>query len=77
MKKKEALRERIIFIVIGIVIGIIGVLIFLPKKEAKLSNGEEIAIKVGNFNITANDIYNDLKSKYITSSIFTIVDKTY
>ena len=74
---KGITKEMIAACLIGLAIGALLMYIIIPKRVAKLNNGEEVAITVGKYNITANDVYNDLKDKYATSAIFDLVDKTY
>ena len=43
--------------------------------NAKLKNGEDVAITVNGTNITANDIYKKLRDKYGISTALDMVDK--
>ena len=67
----------LISLVCGILLGIVVTFLVMPKRVAKLKSGEEIAIKLEKYNISADDVYNDLKEKYATSAIFDLVDKIY
>ena len=49
-------------------------LLFYPDRIAKLENGEEVAIKIGDKNITADAMYTKLKEKYAIYELLDIVD---
>lgn len=42
--------------------------------NAKLKNGEDVAIKVNGINITANDLYKELRDKYGVSTAIDMID---
>ena len=62
-------------IIIGLVVGVLVMYIFWPKRIAKLENGEEVSITVKDKTITADSLYSGLKLKYGASEIVQQVDK--
>ena len=44
-------------IIIGLVVGVLVMYIFWPKRIAKLENGEEVSITVKDKTITADSLY--------------------
>ena len=68
--KTTPTKNIIISFVIGLFIGLLIMLLFIPDRIAKLENGEEVVVETSKGNITANDIYNDLKESYAASSKF-------
>lgn len=44
-------------------------------KVPQLKNGEEVFLQVNGKNVSANDVYNDLKEKYARDSIIETIDK--
>ena len=89
-EKKEEIKEEkekkktggfskwiILSVLCGVLLGAGVTFLVMPKRVAKLKSGEEIAIKLEKYNISADDVYNDLKEKYATSAIFDLVDKIY
>ena len=63
-------------IIIGLVVGVLVMYIFWPKRIAKLENGEEVSITVKDKTITADSLYSGLKLKYGASEIVQQVDKS-
>ena len=56
-------KERIITLVIGILIGGLLMFIISPKRIAKLSDGSDEVVSVGNIKISANQYYDILKKE--------------
>ena len=54
---------------------IIGTVLLTGCGNAKLKNGEDIAITVNGTNITANDLYKKLRDKYGVSTAIDMIDK--
>lgn len=75
-KIKNIKKEQIIIFCVGLVIGLLTMVVFYPERIAELKNGEEVAIKVGKKNITADAMFNNLKDKYSLNSILELIDKT-
>ena len=46
--------------------------LFTPERIAKLENGEEVIVTINGKNITANELYNDMKEEY---PISILIDK--
>lgn len=69
LNKQELLRMLSTFI-----LGVLLMLLFYPDRIAKLENGEEVAIKIGDKNITADAMYTKLKEKYAIYELLDIVD---
>ena len=65
----------VIFILVGVILGVTIMGILWPKRIAKLENGEEVVAKTSAFNITANDIYNELKNNSGVNALINLVDK--
>ena len=66
------MRKGKIVLGIGIIIG--GLLLTTGCKD-KLKNGEEVAIKINGKNITADDLYKELKEKYADKVMIDEIDK--
>lgn len=62
-------------ILFGIALLISVIFITTGCKEAKLKNGEEVAIEINGENITANNLYDELKEKYAENIIVNDIDK--
>ena len=71
-KKKDS-RKYIVAIVILVVCLCISVILNFTH-TAKLKNGKEVAVKVGGDKITADDLYNDLKTKYAMNVLIDKID---
>ena len=56
-------------------LAIIGTVLLTGCGNAKLKNGEDIAITVNGTNITANDLYKKLRDKYGVSTAIDMIDK--
>ena len=59
-------------LLLGTAVVMAGLLLTTGCGKTKLKNGEEVAIKVNGKNITADNLYNELRKKYaknITSNI--------
>ncbi len=76
--KEEAIRrdnsEKILYLIIGVICGGAVMLMFYPERIAKLKNGEEVAVKVGKENITADDFYEGFKDTYSVNELIEKVD---
>lgn len=71
---KNIKKEQIIIFCVGLVIGLLTMVIFYPERIAKLENGGEISIKVGDTDITADVMFANLKDKYSLNSILELID---
>ena len=43
--------------IVGLAVGLVIMLMFMPDRIATLENGEEVIVTLGDKNITANDLY--------------------
>ncbi len=66
--------KSFVFLVAGIVIGVLILGAFWPKRVVKLNNGEEVIVDVGNKRITANELYDKLMESNGTEAVFNLVD---
>lgn len=75
---KDILKKRskeLKGLLVGILLTIIVVLIIWPKRIAKLENGQEVAATVGKTNITADNMYDNLRNKYGVDSLIELIDR--
>jgi len=75
-KIKNIEKEQIIIFIVGLAIGLLTMIIFYPDRIAELKNGEQVAIKFKDANLTADKLYTDLKEKYAINSMLELIDKT-
>jgi hypothetical protein len=68
-------KNLIIGILIGLVVGIIIMLMLWPKRIAKLANGEEPIVTIGSYTVTADYLYDKLKSSDALSALLDIIDE--
>ena len=61
-------------IILGVAIALSAVLL-LSGCKTKLKNGKEVAIKINGENITADDLYDELREKYAKYQIIDDIDK--
>ena len=61
-------------IVLGLAL-IVGTIFLTTGCRAKLKNGEEVAVKINNKNITADNLYKELRNKYAKNIIIDMIDK--
>ena len=74
-KVKENSILVIITIVVGVLVGM-GVLALLGfRRIPKLNNGDEVVVSLKGNNITANDLYEDLKNSYGLTLLLDQIDK--
>lgn len=62
-------------IVLGVAITLSALLLTTGCGKTKLKNGEEVAIKINGENITADDLYDELREKYAKYQIIDDIDK--
>ncbi len=62
-------------IVLGVAITLSAVLLLSGCGKTKLKNGKEVAIKINGENITADDLYDELREKYAKYQIIDDIDK--
>lgn len=73
---KKVTKERIMMFLSGLFVGLLCMIIFYPDRIAELENGEQVAVKVGKSDITANDLYSTLKDETVLNKLLEIIDKT-
>ncbi len=73
-QKSKLNKKEILSMLSAFILGVLLMLLFYPDRIAKLKNGEEVAIKIGNENITSDEMYAGLKEKYAIYEILDIVD---
>ena len=61
--------------IIGLSIGLLIMVLFMPDRIATLENGEEVIVSISDKNITANDLYNDMKEYYSVNVLLERIDK--
>lgn len=74
IKKIKENRRVLIGFVFGLLIGLIVMGLLLPDRTAKTSNGEDIVVKVNDIDITADELYNDMKSHFSVSVLLDKID---
>lgn len=67
-------RNIIIAFIIGLLLGLLIMMLFIPERIAKLTNGEEVILEIGDKNITADDLYTDMKNRYTVDILLDKVD---
>ena len=65
----------IFYFLIGLVIGLLVMALIAPKKIATLKDGTQPILSINGENVTADDLYTNMKSKYAMSSIIDLIDK--
>lgn len=70
-------NTKVLYGIIAILtIALITTLVINYNQTAKLKNGKEITVKIGKTNITAEDLYSELKEKYSMSILIDKIDHT-
>lgn len=74
------IKENSILVIITVIVGVLvgmGVLAILGfRRIPKLKNGDEIIVSLKGNNITANDLYNELKGSYGLTLLLDKIDQT-
>ena len=68
-------KKLFLGLIIGLIIGLTIMASFIPERISKLKNGEEPIITLGDYSITANDYYENLKGKLDFELLLEDVDK--
>ena len=68
-------RVALIALVVGIVLGTVGTLLLSPSRVAKLSNGQQVVLELTNTSITAENLYEELKSSGGLSALINLMDQ--
>ena len=66
--------KPLLFLIVGVIIGVIIMFILWPERIAKLSDGTEVVAKYGDVNITANQLYGITKKQVGLNAILEVVD---
>ncbi len=77
-KKGNIVTNNIKFIVgccVGALIAVVIMVILWPDRIAKLSNGEEEIVSIGEYSITANDLYDELKNGGSLDATLNLIDQ--
>ena len=72
--KTTPTKNIIISFVVGLFIGLMIMLLLLPDRIAKLENGEEVIVQIGEKTITADNLYLDMKENYTISLLIQKID---
>ena len=67
-------RKWIISALVGVLIGIGIMMLIIPDRIATLENGEQVIVQIGDRNITADQLYNDMKEQYNVSMLVDLID---
>lgn len=67
-------RKLIISGLVGIMIGIGIMMMIIPDRIATLANGEQVIVEIGDKNITADQLYSDMKEQYNVDMLIKIID---
>lgn len=67
-------QKCIACLLVGMIIGALAMMLCWPKRIAKLSNGEEIVVSIGEINFTANDVYDSVKGESALISLLDMID---
>lgn len=62
--------------IMGLGLGLIILAITFPERIAKLENGEEVVVSFKGHEITANNIYDDMKESYSIEQVLNTIDET-
>ena len=71
---KKEMIHNIIYVILGIIIGVLIMLAVWPKRIAQLSDGSEAVVTVGDKSFSANEYYEKLKGKDKLTTILREVD---
>lgn len=74
VKENKNTRSIVIALIAGIVIGLVVMLFFMPDRIAKLQNGEEVIVQIGDESITADNLYTDMKEYYSVNILLDKID---
>lgn len=61
-------------LLVGMIIGALAMSLCWPKRIAKLKNGEEVVATVGNYNVSADEVYSAIKNETAMMYILDLVD---
>lgn len=61
-------------LLVGMIIGALAMSLCWPKRIAKLKNGEEVVASLGDYTVTANEVYNTVKNKKSMEYVLDLID---
>ncbi|MDE5630973.1 MAG: hypothetical protein K2I70_05170, partial [Bacilli bacterium] len=61
-------------LLVGMIIGALAMTFCWPKRIAKLKNGEEVVATVGNYTVSADEVYSAIKNETAMMHILDMVD---
>lgn len=67
-------RYIIISALVGVLIGIGIMILIIPDRIATLENGEQVIVEIGDKNITADQLYTDMKEQYNVEMLIKLID---
>ncbi len=68
-------RKIIIAGLVGTLIGVGIMMLIVPDRIATLANGEQVIVEIGDKNITADQLYTDMKEQYSIDMLVKLIDK--
>ena len=69
-------RKPLLFGLVGVAIGCVTMLVLSPVTSAKLSNGEQVIVELKNGDITAEDLFEELKRTGGLSALINLMDNS-
>lgn len=72
--EKTSTKTIVISFVVGLMIGLMLMLLIIPDRIAKLENGQEVIVEIGDQAITADKLYNDMKENYAINFLINSID---
>lgn len=67
-------RYIIISTLVGVLIGVGIMMLIIPDRIATLENGEQVIVEIGDKNITADQLYTDMKEQYNVEMLIKLID---
>ncbi|MCX4364471.1 MAG: hypothetical protein OSJ70_01670 [Bacilli bacterium] len=67
-------QKCLVCLLIGMIIGALAMTFCWPKRVAKLKNGEEVVATIGNYTVSADEVYSAVKNETAMMHILDLVD---
>lgn len=67
-------QKCIACLLVGMIIGAVAMSLCWPKRVAKLKNGEEVVASVGDYNVSADEVYNMIKNENAMMRVLDLID---
>lgn len=61
-------------LLVGMIIGALAMSLCWPKRIAKLKNGEEVVASLGDYTVTADEVYNSVKNESAMYNVLDLID---